>query len=327
MLTPEPRGVPRAAGGRFTRTVNELRNSRAISLPARYVARPIVHGCDFVARELRRKIWVNGASVKYDGIDFSFPPGVGVHFASAIYWNGQRGFEPEVWLALSAFLATSDRFADVGANIGMYSLLAIKKEPAVDVVSFEPVQSLAEKHRKFMAANAVVGVRLVEAALSDRSGQGNVYIPTGVHVEEEQTASVDPSGWQALHPSSVQHSTALMRLDEYCEANDWWPNLVKVDVEGHELAVLRGAAKLLATRRPVVVCEVLRRAADTDVLRSLLNEYRYTSFAVCEAGLFQEDSFPDDRSFEYYAFLPGTDWPLFLSHSSLRRINVRALSG
>jgi FkbM family methyltransferase len=320
----EPRGTPASSHGAVGKIFNRIRNARSFSVPARHIAQPIVRTCDFVAHSLRTKIWVNGAQVVYGGFTLTFPPGIGVHFATSIYWNGDAGFEPEVWRVLSSLLRNSERFADVGANIGLYSVLSRKLMPAIDVVAFEPVSSLAEKHRAFVKANSVGEVRLIEGGLSDSTGAGLVFLPVGTHVEEEQTASVDPSSWQAHHPSSTRAKAQLIRFDDYCESNNWWPDVVKIDVEGHEIAVLEGAQKLLDEHRPAIVCEVLRDASRTARLREMLHAFRYTSFAIVEPGLFAEDRFPPERPFEYYTFLPGTHWPQFLPMASLRSLELGA---
>ena len=83
--------------------------------------------------------------------------------------------------------------------------------------------------------------------------------------------------------------------------------LIKIDVEGHEHCVLEGAQELLATWRPIMLCEILPGIAQTGRLASILSAAGYALLAVCREGLFQIDPADLDkkRTFTDYVLLPS----------------------
>ena len=78
---------------------------------------------------------------------------------------------------------------------------------------------------------------------------------------ESMAASVSRANVEDLNPErrtspADQISQRAVTLDSYCRQRDVWPDVVKIDVEGAEYRVLRGARHLLSTRRPVILCEI-----------------------------------------------------------------------
>src|SRR5262249_8462881 len=140
---------------------------------------------------------------------------------------------------------------DVGANIGhMSSVLAARVQRSGKVIAFEPHPEIFEELRANAAlwhANPDAGqVILHPVALSDDSRTGHLQLWR--HFEANRgTASLEGEG----HPSEAPAGTYLVplrRLDAMI-AEDERVGVMKMDVEGHELHVLKGATKLLESRR------------------------------------------------------------------------------
>lgn len=132
---------------------------------------------------------------------------------------------------------------DAGANIGyMTSLLAVRAGPTGRVLSFEPHPSLAEQLRQnageFARNNSVAPIEIHQVALSDTVGTANLVCPDGFSSNE---------GLGFLSATSEGTSVPTVRLDDV--VGDRVVSVMKLDVEGHEPAVLRGATRLLAERR------------------------------------------------------------------------------
>jgi len=155
--------------------------------------------------------------------------------------------EIQVQQALVRSLRAGDHVWDVGANIGYLSLLAARMVGAQGrVVAIEPDPECAAAIRANAALNGLAQVEVVEAAASDRSGVAELVVvrdrlwtrlaSVGDHHESEQRVEV--------------RTVALDDLDGPP------PTLVKIDVEGAELAVIAGMARLLREARPIVVCEM-----------------------------------------------------------------------
>ena len=136
---------------------------------------------------------------------------------------------------------------DVGAHLGYYSLLAAGLGGRVH--AFEPARSTArllERNVGDRATVAVAGLWSEETTLELKDfGPAHSAVNTFVSVRDEGLS--DPDG---AYPAPVT------TLDRYVEDTNEVPSLIKVDAEGAELQVLRGAETTIRDARPVVTIEV-----------------------------------------------------------------------
>jgi len=164
---------------------------------------------------------------------------------------------------------------DLGANVGFFSLLGARLAgPDGRVVAWEPVPAVAAHAR--------------EAAL--RSGlDAQVEVRAGavgaVAGREELLVAVDES-WSHLAArgnvaGTRSLSVAVTTLDEVLVAGAPPPDVVKLDVEGSEADVLRGARRLLAEHRPALVIELHGTAAE---VCELLDDAGYAAERLDAAG-------------------------------------------
>jgi FkbM family methyltransferase len=127
---------------------------------------------------------------------------------------------------------------DIGAHVGFYSLLAaVSTKPGGKVFAFEPLKTNTTWLRRHAALNQV-SVEVIEAAVADHDGQAhfrrgpNSY--SGALAEEGEGVSV-------------------VSIDAQCAAGRVsLPNVVKIDVEGAEALVLKGAEETIRSARPVI---------------------------------------------------------------------------
>ena len=162
---------------------------------------------------------------------------------------------------------------DAGANTGFYALLAICASSAAHVLAFEPYRPVFDVLQGNIAANHV-GCRIeaVPLALSDRSGPANLYVPTQEHGLMETSSSLEP-GFKEVH-GEVQ-PIATITLDAFLATHSHARDrvtLIKVDVEGHDTAVLAGARETIARWRPLLIVEVLPQAEHGRLTRFLAEE-------------------------------------------------------
>jgi FkbM family methyltransferase len=154
--------------------------------------------------------------------------------------------EPE--LALVRHLVEPGTTAlDVGASIGMYT--AEMARTAGKVIAFEANPQTAA----FAARVAARNVEVVNVALSSRAGRTTLKIPLNSKGRAiGELASIDAAN--PLYASATASiDVAMKRLDDFAIENC---SFIKIDVEGHEEAVLDGAAALIAAQRPVLMVEV-----------------------------------------------------------------------
>jgi FkbM family methyltransferase len=157
-------------------------------------------------------------------------------------------FDPCVTETLYRLIEPGDLVADVGANLGyMTSIAAARVGAAGKVHAFEPnprayelLERNAERWRETKSAGAVEVHRV---ALSDAAGEGTL-VSGGTDEFDMAVASLSD---ERAAPRAVAATTAvpLARLDEIPGIETL--GLIKIDVEGHEAEVLRGAAGLLSS--------------------------------------------------------------------------------
>lgn len=176
-------------------------------------------------------------------VDIQLPPSAHRHF-----WKGTHGD-----LHLLQFLVQSippgGVFLDIGANIGVYSTtLWIAMDGNVKIYAFEPVPSTITILRETLNLNNVEAL-IEPIALSSEDGE----LILSAHSDGANNYWVKNSDSSINCPSM---SVATMRLDDWCESHpDQIPNAVKIDVEGHELEVLKGAKRTLQVYKPALLVE------------------------------------------------------------------------
>lgn len=154
--------------------------------------------------------------------------------------------EPELQL-LSA-LRKNGCFIDIGANVGTWSKRAARIFRLV--YAFEPDDRLAAQMRKSMPSN----VHIHTVALSDRIGTGRFAIPVFDGEELTTRASLETGANPGF--AEVFRDVRLTTLDSL-RLKDI--AAIKIDVEGHEGAVLDGASETIVRERPVVIVEIEER--------------------------------------------------------------------
>jgi len=172
--------------------------------------------------------------------------------------DGLASYEPSTAAALlTLFEQHGDdlSFADVGANIGVYSCLAAAMFRPCAVRAFEPSPTTAAVADAIVRANRLP-VHVERVALSDEEGHARLHL--------SPIADTSNSLDAGFRGGDESIDVVLTTLDRYVADSGWVPNVMKIDVETHEAAVLRGAAETLRRHRPSVVVEILtgRRGRD-----------------------------------------------------------------
>lgn len=167
------------------------------------------------------------------------------------YWAGI--YEPDVQAVLRERLRPGSVFWDVGAHVGFFSVCAARL--GARVVAFEPAPENLTRLRRHAALN---GFEVIGAA-AWRDSQG-VSLTSGPTSEQ----------WRADGGGEV----ASVALDDVARERGL-PDLIKLDVEGAEAAVLAGATEILAARRTAFMCE-LHGDEQAAQVRDLLAGWRLT---------------------------------------------------
>jgi FkbM family methyltransferase len=130
---------------------------------------------------------------------------------------------------------------DIGAHAGFYSLLAARRVgPDGRVYAFDPLPINVANLMRHIELNHLANIHVFPVAVSDRSGI--IEMSPG---DDSYSAHVAPGGGITVDAVALDDLSMAGRIGE--------PNLVKVDAEGAELAVLQGARGLLRRTRPIVL--------------------------------------------------------------------------
>ena len=157
-------------------------------------------------------------------------------------------FEEEIRF-VRKWLGAGMHALDVGANLGIYTVaMANAVGDSGRVWSFEPGPATVAMLRRTVQANGMRQVSIREAAVSDRAGTIGLLVD-----ERSEESSV------ARQPGRGVVEVAAVALDGLARELKWESlDFIKIDVEGHEAAVLHGAEQLLRAQSPVVMFEIKR---------------------------------------------------------------------
>lgn len=209
-------------------------------------------GLTGVAR--RALLFVAGGerAVTLDGVEATFEQR---DFGDYIELN-QIGPEREVLRRMRTEVAPDDVFLDVGSNLGTYAVFLGDAIDDGTVIAVEPVPSTADKLARNLARNDIRGT-VCRVAFSDEAGAATMTVPDA-HGSSSLARDGHDEGGTDDGPDGDGPTVERVRGDDYLVDHDLpHPTVVKVDVEGHEPAAIRGLETTLS--RPacrLVYCEV-----------------------------------------------------------------------
>jgi FkbM family methyltransferase len=160
--------------------------------------------------------------------------------------------ESAVQEAMVRHLAPGAVFYDIGANLGFFSLLAARLSGLREgrVYAFEAAPDNAEAIRRNAELNLIPNVEVISAAVSASSGRAQLQV-------------VDDQSWSKLadygeHPFTVDLiDVETVAIDDLLARGALPPpDLVKIDVEGAEIAVLQGMRDTIERHHPAIICEL-----------------------------------------------------------------------
>jgi FkbM family methyltransferase len=193
--------------------------------------------------------------------------------------DGLAAYEPPtVATVLTLFDDFDDGFTffDVGANMGLYALLCAALFEPGSVQAFEPTPDTAATLRKIVKANEL-DIDVLEAAVGDNTGRANLHLSAK---SDASNSMVD--GFKESH-DDVEVET--VRLDDHVVRSKREPDIMKIDVETFEPAVLAGATTTIERARPFIVIEVLNRQGHDHgaEISAAMERYGYSYYELSAA--------------------------------------------
>ncbi len=197
------------------------------------------------------------------------------------YLDAGRLYEQETCTYLAAILRDGDVFVDVGAHVGWFSLFAASLVgPTGQVWSFEPGRANHAQLVDQIALNGYAHVRPVQAAVGSTCG----IVTLHVHATHDGGHAVSPDADDAarLPRDFALQPTWCTSLDAFFgDRTLGTVRAMKIDVEGLELEVLRGAQDFLARHQVSAVIAEINHAClerfgtDEHALRAFMDEQGY----------------------------------------------------
>jgi FkbM family methyltransferase len=211
----------------------------------------------------------------FDG-NLKFESNLTSHIGSHVFWMGV--YARSVLAALNRIIDRPDSVIfDVGANEGEETLYCAKRVPAGRVYSFEPNGQIRARLERNVSLNGFNNVSIEPIGLDREPGALILYGPSGRH----QDGSVN-DGQATIYPrpgvDKPIGQITLSSIDHFiAERNIPRVDILKIDVEGAELNVLRGGESMIARDKPKLIVEVWE---GTDRSRELLNYIVSKGYAI-----------------------------------------------
>lgn len=229
---------------------SRVRHSRWLAGQARLWAALQPPVSRWIARRYARKgilTWVNGVEPPV-WLDRSIGNAYG---ARGPYWQ-----ERDYYQAFVAALTPASCVLDVGASFGLFTLGACTHATSGRVYAFEPAPPAAALLERHLRLNRAEGrVECHRVAVGDRDGTCVLHVPPLHNMSSlgRPNTLIRPE-WGEAAVASVE--VPMVTLDSFCSSRGISPDAIKIDVEGAEVMVLRGARGTLARHKPLVFCEV-----------------------------------------------------------------------
>jgi FkbM family methyltransferase len=210
-------------------------------------------------------------------------------YASLKLSRARRSF-PEDELYIAPLLCEKTKTSiDIGACGGIYTAHIL--DASRDCLAFEPNPQEAEKFIE-MVTNLSLPVRVETVALSDSPGNARLRIPEkdGGRSTIETFNKLDDVDEGAM----LEMTVPTRRLDDYALDS---VGFVKIDVEGHELAVLRGSTETIRRCLPIMLVEIEERhkARSLDDVSAFLSIFGYAGYFLLNRNLLPLKEFDKDK--------------------------------
>ena len=219
------------------------------------------------------------------------------HIERHLLWYGS--YEKKESDTMQSLLTASTIFIDIGANVGYYSLLAAQMITTGRVYSFEPVSATYKKLLQNISLNDFSSIYCEQVAISNFTGQATVFLSA-----DENTGM---SGLQsAKNFSGKTEIINCITLDE-AQVNFNIPkiDLIKIDVEGSEVTVLKGMEQIINRYKPILLIEIsiatlALHNEKIETIYELLFAKNYIAFQVIEANVLKQVYYPQEANLMFF---------------------------
>ena len=221
--------------------------------------------------------------------------------AKKYFWT-QGVREPvEDRMALNLFASLSkysNAILDIGANSGLFSLVAAKSNPAAEIIAFDILPEAYHILIDNLILNNLLGK--VDIQLIGIGEKGEIFYAPFNNISSDMPSSLSLD-CKPINDDQVQVS--IKSLDEICFPRFVGKTLcIKIDVEGTEVDIFLHARETLRIIKPDIICEVLPGARQFDIYDQILDDYSYRKYLITNEGLKSFDRIKPDMRFKDWFF-------------------------
>jgi FkbM family methyltransferase len=263
-----------------------LKYLRSIALINKFVRRSIVTARRLVV--LLEKRWrVSGVmKLELDGLEFLMVARGDDGIADRLYYgNGYE--EANDLVVFKRLIRKNDVIFDIGANTGVYSLVAGTVSKESRIFSFEPNPFNIARLNQNIDVNQLQNVTVVPMAVGADAGKVSFTIPLVPGITD--TSSVIESFSRASYQGKLAWRNIevdQVSVDLYCMVNRIEVvHLLKIDVEGYEVELLNGAKQTIAAHRPVILIETFLGGGRRPYFENFVSENNYTIYIIVSGGI------------------------------------------
>lgn len=198
-------------------------------------------------------------------------------------------------------LQPGDNVLDIGANIGLMTVLLAQRCRRGRVVAFEPVPENFRTLRRIVDHYRLHQVVLKQLALGAAAGELTMRMPVMRGVRMQGLAFVEDQSIEGYDAPTETYTVPVLPLDEVDMLQRMPIRAIKIDVENYEQFVIAGAQQLLARDKPIIYCELWPNDNRTRVIEQL-EGLGYETYVLVQNKLtgFRPDIHPNHNFF----FLP-----------------------
>lgn len=177
-----------------------------------------------------------------------------LHIGSRIFWDGC--YSCAQLLLLDRVLKFNMVYVDVGANVGEQTVFAAKRLTRGQVIAFEPTTAMYQCLVENVHLNGFHNVRTVKLGLGDQSAKLPIFTSDELSSDGTINEGV-PTLYASQKRSRLLETVDIVRFDDYtlqCHLERL--DVMKIDVEGAEMAVLRGSERTIRHFAPLIIMEI-----------------------------------------------------------------------
>lgn len=175
-------------------------------------------------------------------------------FALIHIFQIRSGLSEKAFRYFAGLTGEGGAILDIGANIGIMTVILARAHPSATIYSFEPIPESRKTLERVVRFYKLTNVKIFNTALGDANTEAEMVMPVAGTAKMQGLSHVVEPG--KSEPGEL-YTIQMQKLDDVPElAAVAKINAIKIDVENFEYFVLKGGRALLEKHRPVVFCEL-----------------------------------------------------------------------